>query len=40
MMASVSLLSALVYLALAVTLVVPLLLIGMWIRDWINKEIW
>jgi hypothetical protein len=40
MTASVSFLATLVYLALTITLLAPLVLLGLWIRDWIRKEIW
>ena len=40
MTASVSLLGFMVTAALVVTAIAPLLLLGIWLKDWKNKELW
>ncbi len=40
MTASVEFLSFLVYLALTVTAIAPIVLLALWVRDWLKKEIW
>jgi len=40
MIATATLLKVLVITAMAITALAPLLLLGLWLRDWLKKEIW
>jgi hypothetical protein len=40
MMATVGFLKAMVLLALSVTILTPIILLVIWIRDWMRKELW
>ena len=40
MMASVGFLKIMVLVALGVTLLTPLILVGLWIKDWRRKQLW
>lgn len=40
MMASLSFLQVMVLVALSVTIVTPMLLLFLWFRDWMRKELW
>ena len=40
MMASLSFLQVMVLVALSVTMVTPIMLLILWFRDWMRKELW
>ena len=40
MMAGLSFLQIMVLVALSVTIVTPILLLILWFRDWMRKELW
>ena len=40
MMASIGFLSVMVTLALVVTILTPVILLVLWTRDWLRKQLW